>query len=114
MKIYTKKGDDGTTGLLGGSSVPKHYLRIEAYGTVDEPNSYLGTLLSDIQPLHQDVTRLENEVDAMYDVLPPMKNFVLPGGHMQYRTATWLEPSAVELKDVWLRSMIMNRQNPSS
>jgi cob(I)alamin adenosyltransferase len=35
MKIYTKKGDDGTTGLLGGTRVPKHHLRIEAYGTVD-------------------------------------------------------------------------------
>lgn len=44
MKIYTKKGDSGTTGLLGGTRVPKHHLRIEAYGTVDELNSWLGIL----------------------------------------------------------------------
>lgn len=44
MKIYTKKGDQGQTSLLGGARVPKHHLRIEAYGTVDELNSYLGVL----------------------------------------------------------------------
>lgn len=44
MKVYTKKGDDGTTSLLGGTRVPKHHLRIEAYGTVDELNSWLGLL----------------------------------------------------------------------
>jgi cob(I)alamin adenosyltransferase len=44
MKVYTKNGDDGTTGLLGGTRVPKHHLRIEAYGTVDELNSWLGML----------------------------------------------------------------------
>lgn len=44
MKIYTKKGDLGETSLLGGQRVPKHHLRIEAYGTVDELNSFLGVL----------------------------------------------------------------------
>jgi len=44
MKVYTKKGDKGTTGLIGGTRVPKHSLRIDAYGTVDELNSYLGLL----------------------------------------------------------------------
>jgi cob(I)alamin adenosyltransferase len=42
MKIYTKKGDDGTTGLIGGTRVLKSNLRIETYGTVDELNSYIG------------------------------------------------------------------------
>ena len=42
MKIYTKTGDKGTTGLFGGTRVPKHNLRIESYGTVDELNSYIG------------------------------------------------------------------------
>lgn len=44
MKIYTKKGDKGTTQLIGGRRVPKSSLRIEAYGTVDELNSYVGLL----------------------------------------------------------------------
>ena len=44
MKIYTKTGDNGTTGLVGGTRLPKHDLRIECYGTVDELNSYLGLI----------------------------------------------------------------------
>lgn len=42
MKIYTKTGDKGTTSLIGGTKVPKSHFRIEAYGTVDELNSYIG------------------------------------------------------------------------
>lgn len=44
MKIYTKKGDQGITGLIGGTRVPKHHIRIESYGTVDELNSYIGLI----------------------------------------------------------------------
>jgi cob(I)alamin adenosyltransferase len=44
MKVYTKKGDEGKTGLIGGTRVPKSDLRIDAYGTVDELNSYMGLL----------------------------------------------------------------------
>ena len=44
MKIYTKTGDNGTTSLFGGTRVPKHHLRIESYGTVDELNSYIGLI----------------------------------------------------------------------
>lgn len=42
MKIYTKTGDKGSTSLIGGTKVPKSHLRIEAYGTIDELNSYIG------------------------------------------------------------------------
>ena len=44
MKIYTKTGDKGTTSLFGGTRVPKHHIRIESYGTVDELNSHLGLI----------------------------------------------------------------------
>jgi len=44
MKIYTKKGDEGKTSLIGGTRVPKHHIRIDAYGTVDELNAHLGML----------------------------------------------------------------------
>ena len=47
MKIYTKTGDTGTTALFGGSRVPKHNIRIESYGTVDELNSYIGMIRSE-------------------------------------------------------------------
>ena len=44
MKIYTKKGDAGQTSLIGGTRVPKHHLRIESYGTIDELNSWIGLI----------------------------------------------------------------------
>lgn len=44
MKIYTKSGDEGTTALFGGTRVPKHHIRIQSYGTVDELNSWLGLM----------------------------------------------------------------------
>src|SRR5687767_7014508 len=44
MKIYTKTGDNGYTSLIGGTRVPKHHLRIESYGTVDELNSWIGLI----------------------------------------------------------------------
>lgn len=116
MKVYTKKGDQGNTQLLGGSKVPKHHKRIETYGTVDELNAYVGLLrdvidneqtehlLLNIQdrlftmgallayddktnkmklPLldENDVIVLEDSIDKMNEHLPPMRSFVLPGGH---------------------------------
>jgi len=58
MKVYTKTGDDGTTGLFGGARVPKHHIRIESYGTVDELNSYIGLLR------HRDIDPKSSEVLA--------------------------------------------------
>jgi len=46
MKIYTKKGDDGGTSLFGGDRISKHHQRVEAYGTIDELNSFVGQLIS--------------------------------------------------------------------
>ena len=46
IKIYTKTGDDGTTGLFGGARLPKDHTRIDAYGTVDELNSVIGWLMT--------------------------------------------------------------------
>lgn len=61
MKIYTRTGDDGTTGLLGGERVKKDDIRIEAYGTVDELNSHLG-LLKDLSPdtYNSCITEIQN------------------------------------------------------
>ena len=46
VRIYTRTGDDGTTGLIGGRRVKKYDLRLEAYGTVDELNSHIGLILT--------------------------------------------------------------------
>jgi cob(I)alamin adenosyltransferase len=108
-KIYTRTGDDGSTGLGDGSRVAKDSARVTAYGTVDEANSAIGlvlaaelpgdvrTLLTAIQhqlfdlggelciPGHAaiqdaDIERLEQHLDAFNAPLPPLKDFILPGG----------------------------------
>jgi cob(I)alamin adenosyltransferase len=56
MKIYTKTGDEGTTALFGGTRVPKHHIRIESYGTVDELNSHIGLIRDqDMDVLYKNV-----------------------------------------------------------
>jgi len=66
MKIYTRTGDTGNTGLLGGSRVPKDHLRIEAYGTVDELNSHLGMLRDLAVPHHGElITDIQNTLFAI-------------------------------------------------
>ena len=108
-KIYTRTGDDGTTGLGDGSRVAKDSARVAAYGTVDEANSAIGLLLATTMPddvrallttvQHQlfdlggelcipghaaiadaDVDALERHLDHYNDGLPPLKDFILPGG----------------------------------
>ena len=56
MKVYTKTGDKGTTALFGGTRVPKHHIRIESYGTIDELNSHIGLIRDqDIDPLYKNI-----------------------------------------------------------
>ncbi len=56
MKIYTKTGDKGTTALFGGTRVPKHHIRIDSYGTVDELNSHIGLIRDqEIDTLSKDI-----------------------------------------------------------
>ncbi|MGB0515138.1 MAG: cob(I)yrinic acid a,c-diamide adenosyltransferase, partial [Wenzhouxiangellaceae bacterium] len=108
-KIYTRTGDDGTTGLGDGSRTQKDSLRVEAYGTVDECNSAIGVLIAgldndDLSSVLLDVQhdlfdlggelcipeteiigdrhieRLERELDRLNADLPALKDFILPGG----------------------------------
>ena len=109
-KIYTRTGDDGTTGLGDGSRVAKDCLRVDAFGTVDEANSAIGVVLSyesvpsDVRKVLTEVqhdmfelggelcipghsaitddfiTRLETDLDALNADLPALKEFILPGG----------------------------------
>lgn len=121
MKIYTKTGDDGQTGLFGGPRVAKCDLRIEAYGQVDELNAVLGLVRHQALPPPLDETlarvqhelfavgaelaspepqrhglvllglpavqRLEREIDLLDAGLPPLKQFIVPGGCL---AAAWL------------------------
>lgn len=61
FKIYTKTGDKGETALLGGTRVPKNHIRIEAYGTVDELNSWIGNIRDNVSvELEEDLYRIQN------------------------------------------------------
>ena len=67
MKRYTKTGDKGTTALFGGTRVPKHHIRIDSYGTVDELNSYIGLIRDqDIDQKYKDT--LINIQDKLFTV----------------------------------------------
>ncbi len=89
-KIVTRTGDAGTTGLGDGTRVPKDSLRIETIGQVDELNSTIGVLLTEEIPdeirnaltgvQHDLFGRLEALVERFNDDLPPLKDFILPGG----------------------------------
>jgi cob(I)alamin adenosyltransferase len=120
MKIYTKSGDKGTTSLLSGSRVSKTSNIMSAVGSVDELNSYLGTVLSLItkhdqlilkkimntlfdigailasdgsekfkKPIIKDefIFELETEIDRLTNLMPPLKEFVLPVGNIHYARA---------------------------
>ncbi len=67
MKIYTKTGDKGTTSLIGGTKVSKSHLRIEAYGTVDELNSYTG-LCRDLVPDAGSASMLQEIMDRLFTI----------------------------------------------
>ena len=67
MKIYTKTGDKGTTSLIGGTKVPKSHMRIEAYGTIDELNSYLG-LIRDLVPFTPTADMIAGIQDRLFTI----------------------------------------------
>jgi cob(I)alamin adenosyltransferase len=83
MKVYTKTGDTGTTSLFGGTRVPKHHIRIESYGTVDELNSHIGLIRDqDINVLYKNV--LIEVQDRLFTVgailaTPPEKEILKNG-----------------------------------
>lgn len=83
MKVYTKTGDTGTTALFGGTRVPKHHIRIESYGTVDELNSHIGLIRDqEINQLYKNV--LVEVQDRLFTVgailaTPPEKEILKNG-----------------------------------
>jgi cob(I)alamin adenosyltransferase len=110
MPIYTKTGDTGSTALFGGKRVLKCEELVDVYGSIDELNSWIGLIASDIDtadvqsflsaiqsdlftvgshlagweadlsPLPQRVTEMEARIDVLDDTLPKLTNFILPGG----------------------------------
>lgn len=83
MKVYTKTGDKGTTALLGGARVPKHHIRIESYGTVDELNSYIGLIRDQSLTKEQTEELIEIQdrlftLGAILATQPEKKNVKIP------------------------------------
>ncbi len=76
-RIYTRTGDDGTTGLVDGSRLPKHALRMDAVGAVDEANAALGFAVRELDGAHrEDVIRLQNDMfDLGADLATPGEDF---------------------------------------
>ncbi len=66
IKVYTKTGDNGTTGLFSGQRVPKHHVRIKAYGTIDELNSWVGLIRSEKINQEQAEELIKIQHDLMY------------------------------------------------
>ena len=127
MRIYTRTGDQGETGLFGGNRVSKAHLRLQAYGTLDELNSVIGILRSKVSaptvvgetlkqiqrdlfalgavlatPAEQlsalearmskpiwSVAEMEQDIDRLTALAPPMTSFVLPGGGEGSAFAHW-------------------------
>jgi cob(I)alamin adenosyltransferase len=83
FKIYTKTGDQGETSLFGGKRLPKHHLRIEAYGTVDELNANLGLLRDYIEtdPLRSELKGIQDILFTIGSMLAtdPEKDLVIEG-----------------------------------
>jgi len=87
FKIYTKTGDKGETALLGGTRVPKHHIRIEAYGTVDELNSWIGQIRDSVQ------TEFEEELYKIQNYL-----FTI-GSHLATTPSKEVKMSLPDLED---------------
>ena len=65
MKIYTKKGDEGTTQLLGGSLVKKNHIKLECYGTIDELNAFIGNIYDQEISIFHKETSLDFELTSI-------------------------------------------------
>lgn len=96
MKIYTRTGDDGTTSLFSGGRVPKHHLRVECYGTVDELNSVLGVARAH-QPSASTDHYLAKVQDQLFhlgaDLATPQDALSSHVVRMDIATVRWLEQS---------------------
>ena len=107
MKIYTKTGDNGTTGLVGGTRIPKHDLRIDCYGTVDELNSYLG-LIRD-QTISDDsqtkLLKIQNQLFIIGSLLATDSEKLMDESKRKRLGITLLKSEAIEFLETEIDTM---------
>lgn len=120
MKIYTKTGDKGVTSLIGGTRVPKHHLRIETYGTVDELNSYIG-MIRDLSEHNDHLNFVLNEIqDRLFTIGsllaadPEKSRMKLPDLHESDVTLLENEIDAMNESLPELRAFILPGGHPTS
>lgn len=113
FKIYTKTGDKGSTSLIGGVRVPKNHIRIEAYGTVDELNSFIG-MVNDMAANEKISTWLREIQDRLFTVgsvlaTNPDKEVKMKLPDVHDEDVTWLEQCIDEMNEVLpeMRSFIL-------
>jgi len=106
MKIYTKTGDKGTTSLYGGTKVNKDHIRIEAYGTVDELNSYIGLIRSyplDLKLTDQLITIQKDLFNIGAELATPADKLMLANG--KPRLQVMIDESAIDWMENWIDEM---------
>jgi len=120
FKIYTKTGDAGETGLIGGLRVPKSHIRIESYGTVDELNSFLG-MLNDMcghEQVHTWLREIQDRLFTLGSVLAtdPGKDVKMKLPDLHDADINWLEQRIDEMNEVLpeMRSFILPGGNLAS
>ena len=113
MKIYTKTGDKGTTGLVGGKRIPKHDLRIDCYGTIDELNSYLGLIRDQKISKHHKTTLLDiqNQLFVIGSLLATDPKLLKEESKRKRLGITFLNPEAITCLETEID--VMNNELPA-
>ena len=113
MKIYTKTGDKGTTGLVGGKRIPKHDLRIDSYGTIDELNSYLGLIRDqEISTDHKTtLLDIQNQLFVIGSLLATDPKLLKEESKRKRLCITFLNPEAITCLETEID--VMNNELPA-
>ena len=109
MKVYTKKGDQGKTSLIGGKRVDKDHIRIEAYGTVDELNSYMGLVRDLLNPTYHDfLVSIQNNLFTLGSLLAnESSKMKLPEIHAKDITALEVEIDTMDKSLPLMRNFVL-------
>ena len=117
FKVYTKTGDKGLTSLFGGARVPKHHIRIESYGTLDELNSFIGSVVDQARSLELKVDPLSLVQHQLFSLgaqlaTDPSKSLSVPSVKSQHidKLEEWIDSMEADLEP--LKNFILPAGHP--